>query len=149
MRIFFKYTLFYSTHIPCEGNQSNNRQCCLKKNAVVLQIHNEHSLTLVIDMNANKKKEVYFFAVRQQLTDGTLEFVGVKCQAVVSLCINLYLPEGKGGKYLTHCGTQPAVHIWLSICGLQLPSSFPPQHPEKMSVIISCSLTSDAPIGSL
>lgn len=28
MRIFFKYTLFYSTHIPSEGNQSDNRQCC-------------------------------------------------------------------------------------------------------------------------
>lgn len=30
MRIFFKYTLFYSTHIPSEGNHSN-RQCCYKK----------------------------------------------------------------------------------------------------------------------
>lgn len=39
MRIFFKYTLFYSTHIPSEGNHSNNRQCCYKKtNAVVLHI---------------------------------------------------------------------------------------------------------------
>lgn len=40
MRIFFKYTLFYSTHIPSEGNHSNNRQCCYKnktKNAVVLK----------------------------------------------------------------------------------------------------------------
>lgn len=30
MRIFFKYTVFYSTHFPSEGNQSNNRQCCFK-----------------------------------------------------------------------------------------------------------------------
>lgn len=30
MRIFFKYTLFYSTLIPSEGNHSNNRQCCYK-----------------------------------------------------------------------------------------------------------------------
>lgn len=47
MRIFFKYTLFYSTSIPSEGNQSDNRQCChkkiikitIKKNAVVFKIH--------------------------------------------------------------------------------------------------------------
>lgn len=65
MRIFFKYTLFYSTHIPSEGNQSDNRQCCClkegnkKKKFVVLQTHKEHSLTLDsgthslrIDMNA-------------------------------------------------------------------------------------------------
>lgn len=31
MRIFFKYTLFYSTIIPSEGNQSDNRQRCHKK----------------------------------------------------------------------------------------------------------------------
>lgn len=31
MRIFFKYTLFYSTHIPSEGKQSDNRQCCYRK----------------------------------------------------------------------------------------------------------------------
>lgn len=30
MRIFFKYTLFYSTHVPSEGNLSNNRLCCYK-----------------------------------------------------------------------------------------------------------------------
>lgn len=30
MRIFFKYTVFYSTHFPSEGNHSNNRQCCFK-----------------------------------------------------------------------------------------------------------------------
>lgn len=30
MRIFFKYTVFYSTDFPSEGNHSNNRQCCFK-----------------------------------------------------------------------------------------------------------------------
>lgn len=78
MRIFFKYTLFYSTIIPSEGNQLGSRQCCHKKikqkktNAVVFQFHKEHSLILdlvthdsyaLIWMHKKKKRKYGFCGV--------------------------------------------------------------------------------------
>lgn len=66
MRIFFKYTVFYSSDFPSEGNHSNNRQCCFKDKCCgspnSQRARTEFSypyLRIIINANEKRKKKVW------------------------------------------------------------------------------------------